>query len=59
MGDTAKLAEDRSGKSIDSRINADDKASPYNAEYPPALNTVPLNKRGENLPLVARSGTLV
>src|SRR5258706_6230037 len=59
IGDNDKLAAERSGKSIDSSINAEDKASPYKAEYPPVLNTVPLNKKGENLPRVARSGMLV
>ena len=53
------LASERSGTSILSNIKAEDKACPYKAEYPPVLNTVPLNKKGEKRPRCARSGTLL
>jgi len=43
------------GMAVVFRIKAEDNASPYSAEYPPVLNTVPLKSMGENLP---RAGTL-
>ena len=39
------------GMSLVFKISADDRAWPYSAEYPPVLKLVPLNIKGENLPL--------
>src|SRR4030065_936484 len=45
-------------KSMEFNINAEDKACPNSAEYPPVLNTVSLNNIGENRPLTGTFGIL-
>src|ERR1700712_1534543 len=59
IGEIEASISDRSGRSMDSSKTTEESASPYNAEYPPVLNTVPLKRKGENLPRVDISGTLV
>ena len=56
---TERATEDSlwSGRSDVSRTNAEDSACPYCAEYPPVEKTVPLKRKGENLPRDAISGT--